>query len=46
MAAGTPRAGAKTFAAAIETKARLEKCWKVDIKWDLYPKVIREVSSF
>ena len=39
----TPKSGAKTFAGAVETKSRLEKCWKVDITWELYPTTIHEV---
>lgn len=40
----TPKSSAKTLAGAMETKSRLEMCWKVDIKWELYPKAISEVT--
>ena len=30
----------------METRARLSACWEVDIKWDVYPKKVREVSNF
>ena len=26
-----------------ETRQRLEKCWKLDIDWSLYPQEIKEV---
>ena len=29
-----------------DTRLRLEKCWEEDIKWDLYPSVLREVKLF
>ena len=40
----TPKSSAKTLAGAMETKSRLEMCWRVDIKWELYPKAISEVT--
>lgn len=40
----TPKSSAKTLAGAMETKSRLEMCWKVDIKRELYPKAISEVT--
>lgn len=27
-----------------ETRIRLEKCWKIDINWSLYPEWLKEVS--
>lgn len=42
--AATPKAAAKSFAGAVETKVRLEKCWNVDLNWDLYPTVIKKVN--
>ena len=47
MATGaTPRSSssAKTLAAALETVSRLEKCWKVDLHWECYPRNIQEVG--
>lgn len=26
-----------------ETRHRLEKCWKMDLDWTLYPEIIKEV---
>lgn len=43
--ASTPKLAAKTLAGAVETKMRLERCWKVDINWELYPMVLQEVSA-
>jgi len=40
----TPKAATKTIAGAVETKSRLEQCWKVDVNWKLYPRVIQEVE--
>ena len=28
---------------AVEIKARLEKCWRCDIKWELYPEELGKV---
>lgn len=28
-----------------ETRSRLEKCWKMDINWSLYPETIRNVRN-
>ena len=28
---------------ALETRRRLEKCWAVDVNWDLYPKKLSGV---
>lgn len=28
-----------------ETRQRLEKCWDVDIDWNLYPQNLKEVRS-
>ena len=47
MATGaTPRSSssAETLAAALETVSRLEKCWKVDLHWECYPRNIQEVG--
>ena len=43
--ATTPKQAVKTLAGAVETKLRLERCWKVDINWELYPMVLQEVSA-
>lgn len=40
--ANTPK-NDKSLAVAVETKSRLEKCWKTDINWELYPEIIHEV---
>lgn len=40
----TPKSSMSALSAAFETKSRLEKCWKTDINWELYPKIISEVS--
>ena len=31
--------------ATFETWLRLEKCWKVDVNWNYYPEVIRQVCA-
>lgn len=28
-----------------ETRSRLEKCWKMDIQWSLYPETITKVRN-
>ena len=42
--AATPKSSAKTLASAVETKSRLEMCWNVDVKWNLYPESISKVN--
>jgi len=44
MAALTPRAGAKLQATTLETQTRLEKCWKMDVNWAHYPRIICQVG--
>jgi len=31
--------------AAVQLSGRLKQCWSLDVNWDLYPQVIREVSQ-
>ena len=28
-----------------DTRKRLESCWNMDLSWDLYPQVLKEVST-
>lgn len=30
--------------AAAQLSGRLQRCWSLDLQWDLYPQAIREVS--
>lgn len=35
-----------TEARGVEMKSRLEKCWRHDINWELYPKELRKVCMY
>ena len=43
MAAGSVLSAPKHQVAIFETRLRLEKCWRVDVNWNSYPEVIRQV---
>lgn len=45
MANRTPRRNLAEQAKHVETRKRLEKCWAEDIDWNLYPEVLKSVSS-
>lgn len=46
MAAITSIAGTERHRqAAAQLSGRLQRCWSLDIKWDLYPQFMREVST-
>lgn len=30
---------------ALQTRSRLEDCWKVDVNWELYPEKLQQVSK-
>ena len=38
-------AGIDTWEKLKETRSRLEKCWKIDIEWSLYPETIKRVRN-
>lgn len=37
-------AGSESWAKMLETRQRLEKCWKLDVDWKLFPSAIKNVS--
>ena len=43
--AATPKSVSKNLTSAMETKSRLQMCWKLDLNWELYPPVLKMVMS-
>ena len=39
----TPKSASKTLAGAMGMKSRLQKCWKLDLSWELYPTLLQSV---